>query len=112
VFELKKSSGYKEKIIFRFTGENGYNPVADLYLDGANNLYSTTASGGSFNNGVAFSLGISSGKWKETVLYSFGSGPDGASAWASLTPDGSGGFFGTTRAGGASGAGTVFQLLP
>jgi hypothetical protein len=113
VFELKKSGdSYEEKIIFRFTGDNGYNPVADLYLDSANNLYSTTAAGGAFNNGVAFSLGISSGKWTETVLYSFGSGTDGASSWASLTPDGSGGFFGTTRVGGANGAGTVFHLQP
>jgi hypothetical protein len=112
VFELEKSSAYKEKIILRFTGENGDSPVADLYLDSNNNLYGTTAGGGTFNNGVAFSLNSSSNKWTETVLYNFGSGTDGASSWASLTPDGSGGFFGTTREGGASGLGTVFQLLP
>jgi uncharacterized repeat protein (TIGR03803 family) len=113
VFELRKSgSTYNEKIIFRFNGQNGYNPVADLYLDSNNNLYSTTTSGGDSGNGVAFSLTLSSGKWAETVLHSFGSGTDGASSWASLTPDGSGGFFGTTRFGGTNGVGTVFQILP
>jgi uncharacterized repeat protein (TIGR03803 family) len=112
VFELNKSEGYQSKIILRFTGENGLNPVADLYLDSANNLYSTTAGGGTFDDGIAFSLGFSAHKWTETVLYSFGNGADGASSWASLTPDGKGGFFGTTRGGGVNGAGTVFQLLP
>jgi hypothetical protein len=112
VFELNKSEGYKSKIILRFTGENGLNPVADLYLDSAGNFYSTTAGGGAFDSGIAFGLGFSAHKWTETVLYSFGNGTDGASSWASLTPDGKGGFFGTTRGGGTNGAGTVFQLLP
>lgn len=113
VFELRKSGGgYEERIVFRFNGRNGYNPVADLYLDDNNNLYSTTTSGGAYSNGVAFRLTRSSGKWKETVLHSFGSGSDGASSWASLTSDGKGGFFGTTRGGGTAQQGTVFQLLP
>jgi len=113
VFELQKSgSKYREKIIFRFNGSNGYQPVADIFLDSKANLYSTTANGGAFNNGIAFELTNTSGKWTETILHSFGSGQDGSSSWASLTSDGKGGFFGTTRFGGSAGQGTLFHLLP
>ena len=113
VFELQKSgTTYQEQIIFRFNGANGYAPVADLYLDSNNTLYSTTVSGGAFGNGTAFSLANPKGKWKETILHSFGNGQDGSSSWASLLSDGQGGFYGTTRFGGTAGNGTVFHLAP
>jgi hypothetical protein len=56
------------------------------------------------------------GAWSETVLYAFQSAPDGASPVARLTPDESGGFYGTTQAGGSviigAGGGIVFHLSP
>src|ERR1035438_6842981 len=40
VFELRKSAkGYRENIIFRFNGQDGYKPDADLTLDSKNRLY-------------------------------------------------------------------------
>lgn len=48
----------------------------------------------------------------ETVLYNFTGGSDGAHPQSRLTSDGKGNFFGTTYQGGASGAGTVFELSP
>ena len=44
-----------------------------------------------------------------TVLHYFAGGEDGAEPVAGLTPDGTGGFYGTTT-GGADSTGTVFQL--
>ncbi len=48
----------------------------------------------------------------ETVLHSFSGGPtDGGTPSGSLVRDGSGNLYGTTQIGGASGFGTVFELV-
>ena len=47
-----------------------------------------------------------------TTLYTFSGGADGANPGAALVPGPRGSFFGTTTAGGATGNGTVFRLLP
>lgn len=47
-----------------------------------------------------------------TTLYTFSGGADGGNPGAALVPGPWGSFFGTTVSGGASGNGTVFQLLP
>ena len=56
--------------------------------------------------GVVFKL---SGH-KETVLYRFTGGADGAFPWAGLVADASGNLYGTTNAGGEYGGGVVFKL--
>ncbi len=48
----------------------------------------------------------------ETVLYNFTGGSDGSGPRSSLTSDSAGNLYGTTRNGGAFGAGTVFELSP
>jgi uncharacterized repeat protein (TIGR03803 family) len=45
-----------------------------------------------------------------SVLYSFGSSPDGINPQAALIPDGAGGAYGTTFYGGAHGYGALFRL--
>jgi uncharacterized repeat protein (TIGR03803 family) len=113
VFELRKSAkGYRENIIFRFNGQDGYEPDADLTLDSKNRLYGTTYNGGADNSGIVFMFSTKAGKWKESILYSFSGGQDGYGPDAVLTNDGKGGFFSNTAFGGAAGQGTVFQLLP
>jgi uncharacterized repeat protein (TIGR03803 family) len=63
-------------------------------------------------NGTVFELTKNSdGTWTESVLYSFAGGTDGATPYAGLTFDTSGNLYGTTQDGGASSAGTVFQLV-
>ncbi len=48
---------------------------------------------------------------KETVLYRFTGGADGGTPWTgTLLRDAAGNLYGTTGAGGASNAGTVFKL--
>jgi uncharacterized repeat protein (TIGR03803 family) len=46
----------------------------------------------------------------ETVLHAFAGGGDGKTVFAGLTADGEGNLYGTTEGGGASYAGTVFEL--
>jgi len=95
-------------ILYSFTGgADGSQPYSSLVMVSAGNLYGTTAVGGSSGNGVVFKLDSSG---KETVLYDFQGGADGANPWAGLVRDSTGNFYGTTEAGGTDGFGTVFKL--
>jgi uncharacterized repeat protein (TIGR03803 family) len=104
----------RETVLYSFTGQaDGAKPEAALAMDAAGNLYGTTTAGGSNGNGTVFKLTVpkkANGKWKEKVLYSFGSGTDGAVPVAGVTIDAGGKIYGTTSAGGSYGYGTVFEL--
>ena len=111
-----KIEGTTETILYSFTGRgDGASPLAGLVIDAAGNLYGTTSSGGANYNGAVFELsppGQLGGKWTESVLYSFGTGTDGAVPVGGVSFDASGNLYGTTSAGGGYGFGTVFQLIP
>jgi len=100
----------KDTIVYSFTGGiDGASPTSGFVADGAGNLYSTTAGGGSFGQGTVFEITPGGA---ETVLYSFTGGSDGASPQAGLVRDAAGNLFGTTLEGGANALGTVFMLAP
>lgn len=114
VYELVNSSGnYTQQILHTFgaTGD-GVSPSSGVVMDSAGNLYGTTNKGGSAGSGTAFELVKSGGGYTEKVLYSFGaSASDGVNPESALVRDLAGNLFGTTGAGGASGFGTVFELV-
>ena len=62
--------------------------------------------------GTVYKLTHSNGTWKESVLYSFKGGMDGASPISSLVADSAGNFYGTTSDGGASNCscGVIFKM--
>jgi uncharacterized repeat protein (TIGR03803 family) len=104
----------KKMVLHRFKGgTDGAIPLAGLLRDRKGNLYGTTQSGGdpTCNSptgcGTVFKLDATG---KETVLYSFKGGTDGAGPHASLVQDTAGNLYGTTVDGGAFGWGTVFKL--
>jgi uncharacterized repeat protein (TIGR03803 family) len=125
VFELTPPSivggQWSESVLWNFNGEDGFEPYAGLVIDANGNLYGTTIGGGAFASendpfaGTVFELTLPStngGKWTESVLWSFGDGTDGFSPAAGLIMDGGGNLYGTTAAGGAFSAGTVFEVSP
>jgi uncharacterized repeat protein (TIGR03803 family) len=96
-------------VIHNFSGSDGQGPLSGLAMDSKENLYGTTADGGQYGGGVVFKA---SRTGMETVLHNFGSGADGANPEGSLILDSAGNLYGTTFAGGADSAGTVFKVSP
>jgi uncharacterized repeat protein (TIGR03803 family) len=89
---------------------DGSTPWGGLVRDSSGNLYGTTYSGGTGNEGVVFKT-TSTGT--TTLLHSFTSGnTDGAYPEAGLVRDSSGNFYGTTNQGGAGAVGVVFKTTP
>lgn len=85
--------------LYSFTGgADGGQPEAGLIQDAEGNLYGTTKVGGAANLGVVFKLDPVG---KQTVLYSFAGGSDGAYPLAGLVLDSDGNLYGTTFEGGA-----------
>jgi uncharacterized repeat protein (TIGR03803 family) len=109
--EIARAASTSYKSLYSFgTGSDGQQPKAAL-TDANGTLYGTTVAGGRMGCvggcGTVFKI-ISA--WKETVLYRFGGGTDGASPSASLLTV-RGVLYGTTEFGGGEGDfGTVFKL--
>jgi uncharacterized repeat protein (TIGR03803 family) len=100
------------------TNSDGINPVAGLILSG-NTLYGTTQGGGFYGSGTVFAVNTDGTGF--TNLYNFSAtSPHTSSTSISTNSDGAdpaGGLvlcgntlYGTTAAGGANGAGTVFAV--
>ena len=111
VFKLTPDSQtYRERVIYRFKGPDGADPVTGLVIDSSGVLYGTTLGGGN-GVGTVFSLTPSPSGYKEHVLYAFQGGSDGSQPRGTLLLDKSGSLYGTTTSGGAFSAGTVFTLM-
>ena len=123
VFRLTKGGGgwiFTPLYVFH-GGADGAGPEARVVIGPDGTLYGTTIGGGLYGYGTVFSLRPSAvspnilGSWKETVLYSFTGGADGANPEAELIFNWST-LYGTTLYGGSGngqhGFGTVFELTP
>lgn len=112
VYEINASDQFT--VLYSFLGTpDGANPRGSLILDSEGNLYGTSVSGGTSNQGTVFEL---SPAGTETVLHAFTGGSDGGSPYAGLIRDADGNLYGTTYLGGhrsahlGSGSGVVFKL--
>jgi MYXO-CTERM domain-containing protein len=94
-------------VLGTFNGTNGLTPDSGLVVSGTT-LYGTTALGGQNSDGTVFSGPVGAGQ--PTTLASFSASTNGEDPSAlSLTLIGTT-LYGTTVAGGANGAGTVFSV--
>jgi uncharacterized repeat protein (TIGR03803 family) len=106
VFSITPSG--TETVLYSFKGgSDGAAPYAGL-LNVNGTLYGTTAVGGVSKNGHGTVFKVTKAG-KESVVYHFHAAPDGANPYAGLV-EVNGVLYGTTIAGGANGAGTVFSL--
>jgi len=119
------NSAGQETVLYTFNGgTDGAMPQAGVIRDSHGNLYGTTARGG--NPSCAWGNGTGCGTifkidptGKETVLYRFTGGHDGAAPAAPLYRDPAGNLWGTTQFEGFAGTqcfgpgcGTLFRLDP
>jgi uncharacterized repeat protein (TIGR03803 family) len=124
VYRLRPTSGgWKESVLHSFGAfhDDGQVPgVGALVSDASGNLYGTTSQGGrntcvDVGCGTVFKLTPGTkGDWKETILYNFTDGANGAEPDAGVVMDKAGNLYGTTTAGGTSscGCGVVYKLAP
>jgi uncharacterized repeat protein (TIGR03803 family) len=107
---FKLDSNGNETVLHNFDGIlDGAWPYGGVVRDASGNLYGTTYLGGNGGCGVVFKIDALS---KETILHRFAGGSDGCHAWARLTRDSLGRFYGTTTYGGPHDAGVVYTVDP
>src|SRR5271170_6430702 len=116
---FKVNTKKKETIRHSFAGPpagggDGAYSYDGVTRDAAGNLYGVTFDGGAYGAGVVYKLDSAG---KETLLYSFAGGSDGANPDSVLLLDSQGKLYGTTANGGNSecggtGCGVVFELTP
>ena len=107
VYEVASGSGTITTLA-SFNGDNGANPIGTLVEDSSGNLFGTTQSGGSSDDGTVFEVAAGSGTI--TTLASF-TGDNGANPIGGLVEDSNGDLFGTTSSDDISGNGTVFEVI-
>ena len=106
VFEIAKGSTAITTLV-SFDYAHGARPDAGVVFDGSGNLYGTTSSGGSYDDGTVFE--IARGSNSLTTIASL-NGADGQDPEAAVTLDASGNLYGTAQDGGSNGDGTVFEI--
>jgi uncharacterized repeat protein (TIGR03803 family) len=124
MFELvpaKPGEQWNEYSDVNFGLHGDYVPYAGVTIGARGNFFGTT-SGGTGNAGAVYRLippAVLGGVWKETVLYTFQGGQDGAWPNDHLIFGKDGALYGTTFAGGggtctyyAKGCGVVFRIAP
>ncbi len=100
-----------EKAIHFFWNPVGITPNG-LLLSPSGTLYGVTSYGGANSAGLVYELIESGGVWKETILYTFTGGSDGANPFGPLVMDAAGNLYGTAGSGGTQYFGVVFELSP
>lgn len=106
---FKVSASGVETILYNFLGgtNDGAYPYYGLTGDTNGNFYGTTGGDGSSTWGTVFEI-TASGHY--STLYRFTGGLDGGRPKTGLHRDSVGNLYGTTKAGGAFGNGTVFEV--
>jgi uncharacterized repeat protein (TIGR03803 family) len=102
-----------QTVLYNLTGALGTGPQCTLVMASDGKLYGTTFYGGIHGKGAVFSVTTDGTAVNTTVsvLYSFGStGVDGSQPLGGLIQASDGALYGTTTAGGAHGAGTVYKI--
>jgi len=101
-------TAYTETVLHSFASPpKGANSFSGVIRDAAGNLYGTTSAGGTADQGVVFKVDPAG---RQSVLYNFTGGADGADPHAGVIRDAAGNLYGTTVFGGTANSGVVFKV--
>ena len=114
VFSLTPNgSGFAERVLFSFGGNDGLKPSGNVALDARGDLFGATTIGGAHGAGTVFELRPkSSGAYRERVLYDFIGSADGLEPVGTPVIDEKGNVFGVTEFGGTGGQGVIYEVSP
>jgi uncharacterized repeat protein (TIGR03803 family) len=123
VFKLSKNATgqWGTRMLYSFPPSNdGQGPSSGLVADGSGNFYGMTSFGGAHGAGAVYQVSPQGSGWKERVIHSFSSIPDGLEPLGNLVVDTAGNIYGTSYLGGGPGCvnntsgdcGLVFKLSP
>ncbi len=114
VYELSPAPGqWNWSAVQEFPNSStGTEPANGVIFDQAGNLYGTTVSGGSNNDGVVYELTPGASGWTQTILHNFAGSPNDGAIGAGLAFDSHGNLFGFTESGGYEDWGVTFELQP
>ena len=102
-------------VLHAFSGRNdgATGSLGPLLVDSAGNVFGVTETAGLHQAGNVFEISPGSNNTHTfKVLYQFKGTPDAAFPYGGVIADGSGDLYGTTYFGGATGNGTVYELIP
>jgi uncharacterized repeat protein (TIGR03803 family) len=119
LFELMPANGaWTERAIHPWGRINDGRPdgsicYGTLVFDAEGNMWGTSLLGGTHGGlGTLFRFFPQDGGFAETSVHGFGDSGDGASPYSGVVINSAGHVFGTTYKGGASGDGTVYEVIP
>jgi uncharacterized repeat protein (TIGR03803 family) len=109
-----KNKTWTHLTLYNFAGgtTDGAYPVAGVTVDTKGDLYGTTYYGGQSNEGTAYELKLTKGKYTQNVLHSFVGGADGAYPRGGVILNSKADVFGTTELGGSKSGGVIFEITP
>jgi uncharacterized repeat protein (TIGR03803 family) len=111
VFEVVPTARTETSVYTFKGGSDGGNPATGLIEDSAGDLFGTTSGYGTAGYGTVFELTPGQGSYSFSELHEFlGGSSDGTNPAGALIMDSKGNLYGTTPAGGAHNAGTVYEL--
>lgn len=111
VFSLTpRGSGYTERVLFSFDGNDGATPGGGVALGAHGDLFGDTVVGGAYGNGTAYELVPDGTGYTEKVLHDFTGGDDGNQPIGTPVLDSRGDVFGVTQFGGTGGIGVVYEM--
>jgi uncharacterized repeat protein (TIGR03803 family) len=111
-FKLTLANGkWTFDVLYSVPGWGISGSYRNVVLDSSGNLYATTHCDGNYSAGTVYELTPSGGTWTNTVLYNFTGDADGLYSFSNLVLS-DGKLYGTTKYGGASGNGVIFEVTP
>ncbi len=118
VYEMSPGQGgWSFSTLYSFSGLEAAGPASKLTMDGAGDLYGSSADGGIYTGGTVYKLTAANGAWTYSTLHSFNTPPDASDGfflYGSVVLDPQGNIYGTASMGPYPDPddGTVFEITP
>jgi len=114
LYKISRQDGnWIETVPYVFGGAAAQFPDTSVVFDGAGNILGTAGGGVPYDNGLIYELQPVQGGWRESSIFTFTIGNDGARPGSGLIADRFGNLFGTTTSEGpGTNGGTVYELTP